>query len=204
MSRRNLLNIAFAAAAVLSCLPAHADLVSGASSTTVATAVDPTAEWAEAMRKYYAAEAARTGTANTAVVAPSGHQTVLGVLNLAITPSQSTLSANAGNFSSASAGSTPALGVTRPYLVTLSDNFELTLWNYVTSARAQQSSDPLAVAQGTANTLNQTLDASAVPLPGSAFLMLTGLLGFAGMKMKKRNTTRGQAAPLVPAGMAFA
>lgn len=64
----------------------------------------------------------------------------------------------------------------RPYLMTVNGNFDLTLWNFVVTVGALQSSLPLQLAQGNiSNLFAVPNNSNVVPLPAAGWLFLGGL-----------------------------
>jgi hypothetical protein len=63
---------------------------------------------------------------------------------------------------------------------------ELTLWQFIKTLRAQRSAHAFEMLELRLSVVQVTLGGepvSQVPLPGAAWLMLMGLLGFAGVKL---------------------
>ncbi len=75
-----------------------------------------------------------------------------------------------------------------PYLMTVNGNFDLTLWNFVTTLGALQANAPLSLAQGHLNTLLMTSsNNNVIPLPAAGWLFASGLAAL-GVALRKRRS----------------
>lgn len=73
------------------------------------------------------------------------------------------------------------------------------LWKFIASVRAMQSEDPLLLLQGHLSILESTSPPpTVVPLPPAAWLLVTGLLGLAGVRLSSRRKGRTPSAPRTP------
>ena len=86
-----------------------------------------------------------------------------------------------------------AASTTQPYLLTSNERFELSLWNFVVSIRAQQNNLPLLVANtNLANVgFNLGSNAAAVPLPAAGWLFCSGLAALVGTAWRRRRAGAG-------------
>lgn len=122
-------------------------------------------------------------------------QTVLGQLTLSLPATTST---------------GQPIVVNQPFLLTLNSNFELTLWNFITTINAQQAGQMLGVAQGNMGNIQYAFNApnnGVVPLPAAGWLFLSGLAGIWGLLRKRVRKAlpsgeRAAAQPHWPAGAA--
>jgi hypothetical protein len=64
-------------------------------------------------------------------------------------------------------------------------DFDLTIWNFIATVKAQQQVKPFAVLQSQTTTLKLAVPAAVapVPLPGAAWLFVVGLLGLLGASL---------------------
>jgi len=166
---------------------AHADLVSAptnAGSPMATASLTPTSG-ASGMLGAASTSAAAAAPTVTLTSTAAALPTMLGVL---------TVNVPTGNGNS-----------TRNYLLTLNNNFELTLWNFIVTLNAQQNGQPIDAALGNLNNITNTLTPNTsvgeIPLPAAGWLFLTGLAGLAAARVRRR-TAAGAFAGAVAGGAA--
>lgn len=105
-------------------------------------------------------------------------------------------------------GASLSSGPQASFLQSQNDNFSPSLWSFVLGLRAQQGNQPLSLAQSQISILGvaqlqNTVDPSVVPLPGAAWLFLSGLaLGATALRKRGSKPAAAAGAALEAAGEA--